>query len=41
MTHKPSEIEAAHFFSSLYIIDAICFNEWFLFHVITERHYLL
>ena len=27
------------FFSSLYAIDATCFNECFLFHVITGRRY--
>ena len=28
-------------FRSVYIIDRTCFNECFLFHVITRRHYFL
>ena len=42
MTHKPSEVAAAKmFFSGVYVIDATCFNECVLFHVITGRHYIL
>ena len=26
-------------FSSVYVIGTICFDEWFLFYVITGRHY--
>ena len=42
MTHKPSkEAAAKNFFSSLYVIDATCFeiDECFLFHVTTGRRY--
>ena len=39
-THKPSNVIAAKtFFSSVYVIDATCFDECFLFHVVTGRHY--
>ena len=38
--HKPSKVAAAKkLFSSVYVINAICFNECFLFHVVTGRHY--
>ena len=40
MTRKPSKVAAANFFlSSVYCIDATCFDEYFLFHLITGRHY--
>ena len=29
-----------HVFSSVYVIDATCFNECFLFHVIFGKHFL-
>ena len=39
-THKPSKVVAAKiFFSSVYVIDATCFDKYFLFHVVTGRHY--
>ena len=43
MTEKPSNVTAQQqqAFSSvcLYLIGLTCFNECFLFYVITERHY--
>ena len=39
-THKPSKVAAAKKdFSSVYVIDATCFHECFLFRVVTGRHY--
>ena len=39
-THKPSKVAAAQkIFSSVYVMDAICFDECVLFHVVTGRHY--
>ena len=41
-THEPSIVATANiFFSSQHVISATCFDEWFLFHVITGRHCLL
>ena len=44
-THKPSKIAATkNFFSSVYVIDFIdknCFDECFLFHLITGRHFFI
>ena len=49
-THNPSKVAAAvcicvlyvyMFFYSVYVVDATCFNECFLFHVITGKHYFL
>ena len=41
-TYKTSKVAAAKLFcSSVYVIDASCFNECLLFHVITGRHYFL
>ena len=34
-------IQSVISFSSVYIIDKTCFDECFLFHVITGRHYFL
>ena len=32
--HKPSKVAGTkNFFSSAYVIDATCFDEWFLLHV--------
>ena len=40
MTDKPSNVTAAtNLFFSVYVIGMTCFNECFLFYVITERHY--
>ena len=40
MTHKPSKAAAAKMvLSSVYVADATCFEECFLFHVITGRRY--
>ena len=40
MTHKPSHVVAATtLFSSVYVIDKTCFDEYFFFYVITGRHY--
>ena len=40
MTNKPSNVTAtANLFFSVYVIGMTCFNECFLFYVITERHY--
>ena len=37
-THKPSkEVAAKNFFSSVYVIGATCFDEFFLSHVIIEK----
>ena len=39
-THKPLKVAAAKtLFSSVYVIGTTCFNECFLFYVITGRHY--
>ena len=41
-THKPSKVAASKvFFSSVYVIDATCFHESFLFQLITGRYYFL
>ena len=40
-THKPSKAAAKSFFSSVFVMDATCFDEYFLFHVITGKHYFL
>ena len=41
-SHKPLKAPATiKSFSSVYRIDTTCFNEWFLFHVTTGRHYFL
>ena len=38
MTHKPLKAAATKNFSfSMYVIDATCFYECFLFHVITGK----
>ena len=37
LTNLPAA--AKHFSSSVYVIDATCFDECFLFHVITGRRY--
>ena len=38
-THEPSKVAAAkNLFSSVYVIDAACFDECFLFHVKTRNH---
>ena len=38
--HKPLKVAAAkNSFPNVYIIDATCFGECFLFYVITGRHY--
>ena len=40
--HKHVKVAAARkFLSSVYIIDTTCFDECFLFHMITGRHYFL
>ena len=40
MTNKSSNVTAAtNLFFSVYVIGMTCFNERFLFYVITERHY--
>ena len=40
MTHKPVKVAAAKtFLSSVYVIGATSFGEYFLFYVITGRHY--
>ena len=37
---EPSKVVAAKiFFSSVYVIDATCFDEYLLFHVVTGGHY--
>ena len=42
MSHKPLKVAAAKkSFPNVYIIDWTCFDECFLFHVITRRHYFL
>ena len=42
MSHKPLKVAAAKkSFPSVFIIDATCFDECFLFHVITGRHHFL
>ena len=39
-THKPLQVPAAKtLFSSVYVIGTTCFDECFLFYVITGRHY--
>ena len=39
-THKPVKMAAAKtFLFSVYVIGATCFDEYFLFYVITGRHY--
>ena len=39
-THKPSKVAAAKiYFFSVYVIDATCFDECFLIHVITGRRF--
>ena len=39
---NPLKVAAAKkYFPSVYISDTTCFNEYFLFHVITGRHYFL
>ena len=41
-THNPLKVASAKaLFSSVYIIGAACFDECFLFYVITGRHYFL
>ena len=41
-THKPSKVAAGkNSFFSVYVIDKTCFDECFLFHVITRGHYFL
>ena len=41
-SHKPLKVAAAKkSFPSVYIIATTCFDECFLSHVITERHYFL
>ena len=41
-THKPSIVAAATILlSSVYVIGITCFDECFLFYVITGRHYFL
>ena len=41
-THKPLKVAAAKtLFSSAYVIGTTCFDECFLFHVITWRNYFL
>ena len=40
MTDKPSNVTVAtNIFFIVYVIGMTCFNECFLFYVITERHY--
>ena len=42
MTHKASHVAAAtNLFSNVYVIGITCFNQYFLFYVITGRHYFL
>ena len=37
---KPSIVAAAkNSFSSVYVIATTFFGKWFLFHMVTERHY--
>ena len=39
-SHKPLKVEAAkNSFPGVYIIDTTCFDECFLFHVMTGRYY--
>ena len=39
-THKPwKEATAKKFFSSIYVLDATCFDKCFLSHVTSERRY--
>ena len=41
-SHKTLKVAAAKkSFPSVYVIDTTCFDEGFLFHVITGRHYFL
>ena len=37
----PLVATAKNFFLSVYVIGTACFNEWFLFHIITGKHYFL
>ena len=40
-THEPLKVAAAkNFLSGVYVIDATCFDECFLFHVTIERWFL-
>ena len=40
--HKPSNVAAAtNLFFSVYVIGIACFDECFLFYVLTGRHYFL
>ena len=42
MSYKPLKVVTAKkSFPSVYIIDTTCFDECFLFHLITGRHYFL
>ena len=39
-SHKPLKVAVTiKYFRSVYIIDTTCFDEYFLFHVITRGHY--
>ena len=41
MSHKPLKVAAVKkSLPNVYIINTICFDEYFLFHVIIERHFL-
>ena len=41
-SHETLKVAAAKkSFSSVYTIDTTCFDEYFLFYVITGRHYFL
>ena len=41
-THKPSKAEAAkNFFFGVYVVGIICYDECFLFHVMTGRHFFI
>ena len=42
LTHKPSKVASTEkcFFNSVYVIGTTFFNEYFLFHMITERQSL-
>ena len=38
-THKPPKIAAEkNYFSKVFAIDTVCFDECFLFHVMTRNH---
>ena len=41
LTNLIEVVAAKKSFSSVYIIDTTCFDECFLFHMITGRHYFL